>query len=387
MPTLMAGGSSPLPSLTPEDPPLKRTPLYKTHVEHNARLVPFGGWEMPVQYSSIIDEHRTVRTAAGLFDLSHMGEFEVKGYQALDFLQYATTNDVSKLEVWQAQYNLMCYPDGGIVDDLIIYRLPDSYYVVVNASNIDKDLDWLNETAILKGFDMTLRDRSDFTVLLSVQGPKSQEILQPLISDLSLNQIEYYHCGRGTLDGVPAMIARTGYTGEDGFEIFISQMYGQKMWQRILEVGQPFGIKPIGLGARDSLRLEAKMALYGNDIDSTTNPLEAGLGWVVKLDKTSDFCGKTALQKIKANGTKRKLVGFEMRERGGIARHGYNVANAAGQVIGQVTSGGQSPTLEKAIGLAYVPLDHSAIGTPLSIMIRDKPVAAEVVKTPFYKRK
>ncbi len=361
---------------------LKKTPLYDVHKRYGAKIIEFGGWWMPVQYSSIIEEHRAVRTAAGLFDLSHMGEFEVSGAQALSFLQFATTNDVSKLEVGQAQYNVMCYPDGGIVDDLIIYRLPDKYLVVVNASNIEKDLNWLYESRIISGADFVLKNVSYATALISLQGPKALEILQPLV-DIDLSKIAYYSCAEGSVDGVPAVIARTGYTGEDGFELFFNRAKAEALWDKLMEAGKPYGTLPIGLGARDTLRLEAKMALYGNDIDSTVNPLEAGLGWVVKFDK-GNFTGKGALLKQKSQGLKRKLVGFEMTGRG-IARHGYNVVKE-GKPIGKVTSGAPSPSLNKNIGLALVPVAESEIGSKLEIEIRDQPVEAVVVKTPFYVR-
>jgi aminomethyltransferase len=362
---------------------LRKTPLYEAHRRLNAKLIEFGGWLMPVQYSGIIEEHRAVRTAAGLFDLSHMGEFEVRGLKALDFLQYVTTNDASKLAVGQAHYTFMLYPDGGIVDDLIIYRQADDrYLLVVNASNIEKDLHWLQETQLLKGFDVAIRDQSFATALISIQGPRSVEILQPQV-DIKLDEIAYYHCAQGKVGEAPATIARTGYTGEDGFELFFNRVYAEKIWDLLLNAGKEQGLLPVGLGARDTLRLEAKMALYGNDIDATTNPLEAGLGWAVKMDK-GNFCGKTSLLKVKEKGPKRKLVGFEMLDKA-IARHGYAVVKD-GKTVGQVTSGAPSPTLGKNIGLAYVPVESSAVGSPLQIMVRDKAAEAKVVKTPFYVR-
>ncbi len=361
---------------------LKKTPVHDAHVGLNARLVEFGGWLMPVQYSGIIEEHRAVRSAAGLFDLSHMGEIEVSGRQALDFLQYATTNDVSKLAVGQAHYTFLLYPDNGIADDLIIYRLADKYLLVVNASNAEKDYAWLQETQTLKGFDVKLRDRSFATALISIQGPRSVEILQPLI-DLNLSEIAYYHCAEGQLGDAPVLVARTGYTGEDGFELFFNRVYAERLWNVLLEAGQPQGLLPVGLGARDTLRLEAKMALYGNDLDARTNPLEAGLGWAVKFDK-GDFCGKRSLERLKSAGLRRKLVGFEMQDKA-IARHGYPV-QSGGQKVGVVTSGAPSPSLGKNIGLAYVPVELSAIGTNFEVLVRDRPINAVVVKTPFYTR-
>ncbi len=361
---------------------LNKTPLVEIHKQLNAKMIDFGGWLMPVQYSGIIDEHKAVRNAAGLFDLSHMGEIEVSGHQALQFLQYVTTNDVSKLAEWQAHYTFMLYPDAGIVDDLIIYRQPDKYLLVVNASNIQKDLLWLKETQTLKGFDLTIRDRSWATALISIQGPKALEILKPHV-DIDLEGIDYYHFGQGQVGDAPGLIARTGYTGEDGFEIFVNKVYAEKVWNLLMAAGKDQGLQPIGLGARDTLRLEAKMALYGNDIDASTNPLDAGLAWAVKFDK-GDFCGKHSLLPVKKNGPKRKLVGFEVKDKA-IARHGYLVASGA-EMVGKVTSGAPSPTLGKNIGLAYVPVDSSAIGTKLEVIIRDKKVEIEVVKTPFYTR-
>lgn len=361
---------------------LNKTPLFETHKSLNAKMIDFGGWFMPVQYSGIIEEHKAVRNAAGLFDLSHMGEIEVSGHQALEFLQYVTTNDVSKLAEWQAHYTFMLYPDGGIVDDLIVYRQPDKYLLVVNASNAQKDLLWLKETQTLKGFDLTIRDRSWATALISIQGPKSVEILKPHVN-INLDEIDYYHFGQGQVGDAPGLIARTGYTGEDGFEIFVNRVYAEKVWNLLMGAGKDQGLLPIGLGARDTLRLEAKMALYGNDIDASTNPLDAGLAWAVKMEK-GDFCGKRFLQTVKQAGPKRKLVGFEVKDKA-IARHGYPVAKGA-KMVGKVTSGAPSPTLGKNIGLAYVPVDSSAIGTKLEVIIRDRKVEIEVVKTPFYTR-
>jgi len=361
---------------------LQKTPLYNSHLKQGARTIEFGGWLMPVQYSGIIEEHQAVRKAAGLFDLSHMGEIEVAGYQALDFLQYVTTNDVSKLAVGQAHYNFFCYPDGGIADDLIVYRLPDKYLLVVNASNIDKDYDWLIESRTIKGSDCLIKNASYDTALISLQGPKAVEILQPLVPN-DLSDLAYYYSVSGQLEDVPLLIARTGYTGEDGFELFIKRKQAEGIWQKLLEAGRAKGLVPVGLGARDTLRLEAKMALYGNDIDATTNPLDAGLGWAVKMDK-GNFIGKEALARVKANGPKRKLVGFEMQDRA-IARHGYPVV-INGETVGNVTSGAPSPTLSKNIGLAYLPIAHSAIGTTIQVIIRGKPTQAVVVKTPFYTR-
>ncbi len=362
---------------------LEKTPLFEVHKRLGARLIEFGGWLMPVQYSGIIEEHKAVRNAAGLFDLSHMGEIEVSGRQAVEFLQYVTTNDVSNLKEGQAHYTFMLYPDGGIVDDLIVYRQKDRYLLVVNASNAQKDMLWLQETQTIKGSDIRVRDRSWATALISIQGPKALEILKPHV-DVNLDEIAYYHFAEGNVGDVPGIIARTGYTGEDGFELFVPRKVAEKVWNLVMDAGKDHGLVPVGLGARDTLRLEAKMALYGNDIDGGTNPLEAGLGWAVKFDKPLDFCGKRSLLPIKKSGPKRKLVGFEVKDRG-IARHGYPVAKD-GQMVGKVTSGAPSPTLGKNIGLAYVPTDSSAIGTELEVIIRDKSFKIEIVKTPFYTR-
>ena len=306
----------------------------------------------------------------------------MSGPGALDFLQFVTTNDVDKLEVGQAQYNLLCYPNGGIVDDLLVYRLPDKYYLVVNASNIEKDFDWMSQTLTLEKFEADFRNVSYSTSLISLQGPRAVEILQPLVAT-TLGDIAYYHAIQGHLGETSVIISRTGYTGEDGFELFFDYTYSIELWNLLLEAGKDKGLLPIGLGARDTLRLEAKMALYGNDIDQSTNPLEAGLGWVVKFDK-GDFLGRDALLQIKAQGLRRKLVGFEITGKG-IARHGYAVAKD-GRVVGNVTSGAPSPTIGKNIGLAYVPTELSKIGSTFDIVIRDRPVEAHVVKTPFYTR-
>lgn len=361
---------------------LQKTPLYDLHQKLGARLIEFGGWLMPVQYSGIIEEHKAVRSAAGLFDLSHMGEIEVSGSGALEFLQYVTTNDVSKLKLWQAHYTFMLYPDGGFVDDLIVYRLPDKYLLVVNASNIEKDFNWLQESQVISTASVNIRNRSEQTALISIQGPRAVEILQPLV-DVKLEDIAYYYCKQAKFGDVDVLLARTGYTGEDGFELFFDRQHAEAVWNKIQEAGKPQGLLPVGLGARDTLRLEAKMALYGNDIDGSHNPLEAGLNWAVKLDK-GEFCGKRQLAQVKQAGPKRKLVGFEMLDKP-IARHGYLVAKD-GQTVGVVTSGAPSPTLGKNIGLAYLPTELAEIGTKFQVIIREKPIEAVVVKTPFYTR-
>lgn len=360
---------------------LLRTPLCEAHERLGARMVPFAGWSMPVQYSGLIEEHRRVRSAAGLFDLSHMGEFEISGGRALEFLNYSCTNDASRLQMGQAQYTLIPYTDGTLVDDCILYRLPDRYILVVNAGNRGKDLDWLNHQ--LLGFPSAeLRDVSMETALIAIQGPLSGEILQPL-TGTDLSRLEYYHALETVVCDTPVVLARTGYTGEDGFEIFLPAAGAERVWSSLLEAGAPRGMLPVGLGARDTLRLEAKMALYGHEISEQTNPIEAGLGWAVKLDK-GDFVGREALEREKKLGPARRLVGFELIDRG-VPRSEQAILKD-GEHIGFVTSGTHSPTLNKPIGLGYVPTRFAKPDTVLDVLIRERPVPARVVKTPFYKR-
>jgi aminomethyltransferase len=356
----------------------KKTALYDIHEGLGAKIVDFAGYLMPVYYSSIIDEHRRVRSSVGLFDVSHMGEFEVRGMNALAFLQRMTTNDVSALSMNQVQYTTMCYPDGGIVDDLLVYRLEDRFLLVVNAANLGKDFQWLGEH--LQG-DVQFENRSDETTLLALQGPRAEDVLSPLVES-DLTKINYYHCLTERVGGYPALISRTGYTGEDGFEIYCDPTHGQAVWEALMESGLRFDIQPIGLGARDTLRLEMKYALYGNDIDRTTNPLEAGLGWVVKVDK-ADFVGREALLNIKKEGVSRKLVGFETDGKI-FPRQGVPISKE-GRRIGRVTSGTFSPSLEKGIGMGYVPPEYAKTGTEIELTIRTKEIPAGVVKTPFYK--
>ncbi len=359
-----------------ESGPLKRTPLYDVHVKAGARMVPFGGWEMPVQYAGVIEEHRAVRSAVGLFDISHMGEFEVEGPGALAVLQRLCTNDASALTRGQVQYSLLCFPEGGIVDDLTLYRFEDARYMLtVNASNIDKDWAWVTSN----GAGATWRNMSADTALLAVQGPKAEGLVQRL-ADTDVVGVRYYHFTRGKVAGVPAVISRTGYTGEDGFELYTPAGEAERLWHALLEAGRGNGIQPIGLGARDTLRLEMKFALYGNDIDQTTNPLEAGLGWVVKPAK-GDFIGRDAIEAMRAAGVPRKLVGVEMVERQ-VPRHGYRIF-AAGAPVGVVTSGSFSPSLERGIGMGYVRTDLATIGTELEIEIRGAGQRARVARTPF----
>lgn len=359
---------------------LRRTPLYEEHRRAGGKIVPFAGWEMAVQYpAGITAEHKLVRTAAGLFDVCHMGELEIHGPQALDLVQHVTTNDASKLAVGQAQYSVICQEDGGAVDDCIVYRFPDHYMIVVNASNAVKDREWI--ARFVPKFDARLIDRSDDTGLIALQGPLSQQILARL-TEADLDAIGYYHFAEGEVAGVKAVISRTGYTGEDGFEIAVPADETANVWRRLLEAGAPEGIAPIGLGARDSLRLEMGYILYGNDLDERRTPLEAGLGWVTKLDK-GEFIGREALQQQKATGVRDRLVGFVLRERG-FPRHGYEV-RVDGEPAGEVTSGVHAPTLEQGVGLAYVPVEASRPGTLIDVMVRGKAVPAEVVRPPFYK--
>ena len=361
---------------------LKRTPLYEQHLALGARLVEFGGWEMPVQYSSILEEHRAVRTRAGLFDVSHMGEFKVEGNDALAFLQNLVPNDVGRLAIHQALYSQLCLPDGGTIDDLIIYYLAENHYMmVVNAANIDKDFAWVEKQA--RNFDVQATNQSDATALLALQGPESLAILQPLTGE-DLSAIRYYHCIPGMVDGINCIISRTGYTGEDGFELYCAPVDVVKLWNDLLAAGKQHGLLPAGLGARDTLRLEAGYCLYGHELDEQTNPLEANLGWTVKLNK-GDFIGHDALLKVKEEGLKRKLIGIEMIERG-VSRGGYAIYEND-QQIGALTSGAPSPTLNKNIGMGYVEAAHAVAGKTVQIDIRGKRTAAQIVALPFYKRR
>jgi aminomethyltransferase len=360
---------------------MKKTAFNDIHRSLGAKLVEFGGFEMPVQYTGIIQEHLAVRKRVGVFDVSHMGEFEVTGKDALAFLQLMTINDVSKLEEGRAQYSAMCYDDGGIVDDLLVYNCGDRYMLVVNASNTKKDFEWLKSH--LAG-EVDLRDVSDATSLLAVQGPQSLVVLQKL-TDVSLSALEYYHFTRGKLAGVPMLISRTGYTGELGFELYFDAdaAAAQKVWKAVFDAGKGSNIAPIGLGARDTLRLEMGYCLYGNDIDQTTHPLEAGLGWITKLNK-GEFIGKSPLVKAKQEGMKRKLVGFTLPEKA-VARHGYALS-VNGSQVGQVTSGTFSPSLERGIGMGYVAAAHAETGRTVNVLIRGTEVPASIVKIPFLQK-
>ncbi|MFN3952318.1 MAG: glycine cleavage system aminomethyltransferase GcvT [Thermaurantimonas sp.] len=357
---------------------MKHTALTKIHRAMGAKMVPFAGFEMPVQYEGLIVEHHAVRNALGVFDVSHMGEFRVEGPEALDLIQSVTTNDASKLIPGKVQYSCMTNDQGGIVDDLLVYMLGENQYMlVVNASNIEKDFNWIRSK---NHFDARITDISDETSLLAVQGPDAVRALQ-VLTDVPLTEMGYYTFQIGRLAGIDnVIISATGYTGAGGFELYVSNESAETLWNVILEAGKPYGIKPCGLGARDTLRLEKAYCLYGNDIDDTTNPIEAGLGWITKFTKT--FTASDIIKRIKDEGPSRKLVGFEMMDRG-IPRHDYAIFNADGIQIGRVTSGTQSPSLQKAIGLGYVAINYTAPGSEIFIDIRGKKLKAVVVKTPF----
>lgn len=356
----------------------KHIPLNDLHVKLGGKMVPFAGYNMPVRYSSDIEEHMTVRNGAGVFDVSHMGEFTIKGPQALDLIQRVTSNDASKLANGQAQYSCLPNENGGIVDDLIVYKIKDDdYLLVVNASNIEKDWNWISQFNT-KGAEM--KNISDDTCLFAVQGPKATAILQKL-TKTDLKSIPYYHFVLGEFSGVPNVIlSNTGYTGAGGFEIYVSQSSALKIWDDIFKAGSDAGIKPIGLGARDTLRLEMGFCLYGNDIDDTTSPLEAGLGWITKFSK--DFTNSANLKKQKEQGVKKKLVGFKMIDRG-IPRHDYAIKDSQGNVIGKVTSGTISPVLNTGIGMGYVTSGHASPGSEIFIDVRGKNLKASVQKPPF----
>ncbi len=368
---------------------LKKTPLYDVHVALGARMVPFAGFDMPVQYSGIIDEHMAVRTAAGLFDVSHMGEVYARGPRAFDFVQNLVTNDAARLTDGRAMYTVMCRPDGGIVDDLLVYRInAEEYMLVINASNIEGDFAWMQAHNPM-GAELT--NVSDEIALLAIQGPEAFGIVQSLVGDaLDLDAIKFYHfvpMAPGAFLGCSwAILSHTGYTGERGLEIYCQAGDAVRIWEALMEAGRARGLKPAGLGARDTLRLEAGYCLYGNDITEETNPLEAGLGWLVKFDK-GDFVGREALVKVKEEGPARKLVGFVVEGRG-LPRHGYPILDAEGAEIGVVTSGTQSPVLRTGVGLGYVPNDPAFTrpGTRLGIAVRKRPLPATVTKPPFHKK-
>ncbi len=361
---------------------LKRTPLFNDYLDYGAKTIDFGGWDLPVQFSSIKEEHEAVRHQAGLFDVSHMGEIEVKGSGSLDYLQRMMTNDVSKLVDGKAQYTAMCYEDGGTVDDLLVYKRADhDYLLVVNASNIEKDFTWLT-SHVFGAVELT--NVSDDTAQLALQGPLAEKVLQKLTTT-PLNEIGFFNFKEDVeIGGIEALVSRTGYTGEDGFEIYCHKDDASTLWKLILEHGKEQGVLPCGLGARDTLRFEANLALYGQELSKDISPLEAGIGFAVKLQKESDFIGKNALLKQKENGLPRKLVGLEMMDKG-IPRHGYEVFSGD-QQIGFVTTGTQSPTLKKNIGVALLELSYTELGQEVEVQIRAKRLKAKVVPTPFYKR-
>ena len=362
---------------------LRKTPLHARHRASNARMVPFAGWDMPVEYSGITNEHLAVRTRAGVFDVSHMGEIEIAGRDALAAVQRISGNDASRLAVGQIQYSGLLTPEGTFVDDMLVMRMaPSHFMLVVNASNAAKDHAWIAEQ-IKKAGDAAAVDTSSRYALIAIQGPAAQQVLQPL-TGVELNSLQYYWFAHGEVANARATISRTGYTGEDGFEIFVPPNMADRVWQALLESGRSADVIPCGLGARDTLRLEAAMRLYGNDIDESTTVLEADLGWTIGWKK-SGFLGEERLRRQKEQGVERKLVGFEMVDRG-IARHGYPVI-AGGKRIGVVTSGTQTPFLKKAIGMAYVPADLAVPDAPLSIDVRGRASAAKVVPLPFYRRK
>ncbi|MGH2427530.1 MAG: glycine cleavage system aminomethyltransferase GcvT [Candidatus Limnocylindria bacterium] len=362
---------------------LRRSPLHDVHRELGARMVPFAGWEMPVQYESIVEEHRTVRSAVGLFDLSHMGEVNVEGVESVAFLRYAAVSDPGMLEPGQAQYSMLCDAEGGIIDDLIVYRLDDGAFLIVcNASNREAVVDHLAALLDRGDFEVTLDDRSERTGLVAPQGPRAAELLAGL-TDADLERLGNYRSLRGTVADVECLIARTGYTGEDGFELFCDARRTSKLWQSLVAAGDSLGLRPCGLGARDTLRLEAGMPLYGNELDRDTNPFEANLGRVVKLEK-GEFVGRSALQAVQQGGPRRKLIGLRMIDNA-IPRHGYPVLSG-GHEVGSVTSGTASPTLGERIAMAYVPAELAGIGNAFEVVVRERPYRAEQVKLPFYKR-
>jgi len=359
---------------------MKNTALTDKHILLGAKMVPFAGYNMPVQYEGINAEHATVRSAVGVFDVSHMGEFILKGENALDLIQRVTSNDAAKLHDGKVQYSCLPNEDGGIVDDLLVYRIDEkSYMLVVNASNIEKDWNWIQK---FNTANVEMHNISDKTSLLAIQGPKAADALQSL-TDIDLALMEYYTFKKGSFAGVDnVVVSATGYTGAGGFEIYFDNEYADQIWEAVFKAGAAYGIKPIGLAARDTLRLEMGFCLYGNDIDDTTSPIEAGLGWITKF--TKPFTNSEALQAQKEAGVTRKLIGFEMIDRG-IPRHDYPIVDAEGNVIGKVTSGTQSPSLQKAIGMGYVTKEMAKEGTEIYIAIRDNKIKAKVVKFPFYK--
>ncbi len=357
----------------------KKTPFYDKHVALGGHLVDFAGFIMPTQYKGIIEEVKRVRTTVGVFDVSHMGEIEIKGPDALKFISKITVNDPSALSLNQVQYSAMCYNDGGIVDDLLVYRLKKRYLLVVNASNIDKDFKWIKYNV---NENVTVKNISDDIAQLAIQGPDAEKVMQKL-TDIDLSKIDFYWAIEGKIADIETVLSRTGYTGEDGFEVYFDKKYADKMWDTIFNAGEEFNIEVCGLGARDILRLEMYYRLYGNDIDSATTPIEGDLSWITRLNKTS-FNGREVLLKQKVEGLTKKLVPFEMIDKG-IPRHGYEIKDKDRNIIGYVTSGNLSPMLQKYIGCGYVKLEYSSIDSEFTIDIRGRLLKAKVVKTPFYK--
>ncbi len=363
---------------------MKQTPLTAIHTELGARMMPFAGYDMPVSYTTINEEHATVREKVGLFDVSHMGQFFLKGAQALDLIQKVSSNDASTLAVGQAQYSCLPNDQGGIVDDLLIYKIDEQeYMLVVNASNIQKDWDWISAA---NSFGVDMEDRSDQMALLALQGPKAAAVLEKITS-IKVDQIPYYYFGIGTVADIDnVIVSATGYTGSGGFEIYLDNKDAVKVWNMLLKEGAAEGIKPIGLGARDTLRLEMGFCLYGNDISDSSSPIEAGLGWITKTDKEADFFSKATFKQQREEGVTKKLVGFKVDDKR-VPRHGYEIVDEEGKVIGEVTSGTMSPSLDIPIGMGYVPKKFSKKGTAIGIKIRNKVLAAQVVRLPFYKVK
>ncbi len=361
---------------------LKKTPLFDVYPRYGGKIIDFAGWALPVQYQGIIIEHEAVRNAAGLFDVSHMGEVEVKGKDALEFVQNIITNDASTLEDNQALYSPMCYEHGGIVDDILVYKYTEDYfYLVINAGNIDKDFKWIMDHK--DNLDVDIKNISPNVCEFAIQGPKAQKILQKIVN-IDLEEIKFFYCKRNVkVNNVDCMVSRTGYTGEDGFEVFCDAKDGESIWVKLLDIGKDEGLIPVGLGCRDTLRFEVNLPLYGNELTEDISPLEAGIGFFVKLNKDK-FIGKEALQKQKSEGLKRKIVGFEMKDRG-IPRHGYKV-QVNEQEIGFVTTGYKSPSLAKNIGLALIKADYAKMGESIEIVIRNKGVKAEIVDKKFYKK-
>lgn len=357
---------------------IKKTPLYDRHVSAGGKMVEFAGYQLPIQYEGIIAEHETVRTKAGIFDLTHMGEIEIRGAGAIDFTNNIITNDISTLPIGAIVYTTICREDGGILDDALVYQMEDRIYMVVNASNKDKIYRWLIRH---EREDVRIMDLSEKTALIAVQGPVAEKIVQK-ITPVDLSKMEYYHFEKGKILDASGIISRTGYTGEDGFEIYVNNQDAEAIWDALMVEGEPYGMKPIGLGARDTLRFEAKYALYGNELNENRNPIEVGLKWVVGLNK-SDFIGKSAIMKVVESKPARKLVGFEMKKPG-VPRHDYKVFSASGEEIGVVTSGTHSPTLKKALGLALIKREGGKIGEEIFVEIRGKKVPATIIKTPFY---